>query len=156
MWTVTRPLSTAAAFSTSANGAMMYGTRTLAQDDLDYTLYVDDTQAIGLATDADSAYGSYGRAGSSDGVYFFATFSAGINASLESTRELKHLAESSLNELRQQLRPQLAADSPSSAALQVSGQRRADRHTEPQDADIMGPDARRFCVADPPHYRDNA
>jgi serine/threonine-protein kinase len=50
---------------------------------------------------------------------FFATFSAGINASLESTRELKHLAESSLNELRQQLRPQLAADSPSSAALQV-------------------------------------
>ena len=63
VWTVTRPLSTAAAFSTSANGAMMYGTRTLAQDDLDYTLYVDDTQAIGLATDADSAYGSYGRAG---------------------------------------------------------------------------------------------
>jgi serine/threonine-protein kinase len=50
---------------------------------------------------------------------FFATFSAGINASLESTRELRHLAESSLNELRQQLRPQLAADSPSSAALQV-------------------------------------
>ena len=50
---------------------------------------------------------------------FFATFSAGINASLESTSELKHLAESSLNELRQQLRPQLAADSPSNAALQV-------------------------------------
>ncbi len=63
VWTVSRPLSTAAAFSTGANGAMMYGTRALAQDDLDYSLYVDDTRALGLAKDADAAYGSYGAAG---------------------------------------------------------------------------------------------
>ncbi len=63
VWTITRPLSTSAAFSRNATGAMIYGTRTIAQDDLDYTLYVDDTQAFGWVNDADTAYGSYGAAG---------------------------------------------------------------------------------------------
>jgi hypothetical protein len=63
VWTTSRPLSTSAAFSTSATGAMMYGTRTFVQDDLDYTLYIDDTQAFGFLNDADHAYGSYGSAG---------------------------------------------------------------------------------------------
>jgi hypothetical protein len=63
VWTVSRPLSTTAAFSRNATGAMIYGTRTFAHDDLDYTLYVDDTQAFGWVNDADTAYGSYGAAG---------------------------------------------------------------------------------------------
>jgi hypothetical protein len=63
VWTVSRPLSTTAAFSRSTNGAMMYGTRTIAHDDLDYTLYVDDTHALGVAGDVNFAYGSYGVAG---------------------------------------------------------------------------------------------
>jgi len=63
VWTISRPLSTTAAFSRSATGAMIYGTRTFAHDDLDYTLYVDDTQALGFAGDSNSAYGSYGAAG---------------------------------------------------------------------------------------------
>jgi len=63
VWTISRPLSTTAAFSRSATGAMMYGTRTVAHDDLDYTLYVDDTQAIGFANDVGFAYGSFGAAG---------------------------------------------------------------------------------------------
>src|SRR5450755_1829516 len=35
VWTITRPLSTSAAFSRNATGAMIYGTRTFAQGDLD-------------------------------------------------------------------------------------------------------------------------
>ena len=66
VWTTSRPLSTAAAFSRSANGAMLYGTHTVAHNDLDYTLYVDDTQAIGVANDADNAYSTYGALGAPD------------------------------------------------------------------------------------------
>jgi hypothetical protein len=63
VWTVSRPLSTTAAFSRSANGAMIYGTRTIAHDDFDYTLYVDDSHALGVVSDVNYAYGSYGAAG---------------------------------------------------------------------------------------------
>ena len=63
VWTISRPLSTAAGFSRSTNGAMLYGTRTVEHNDLDYTLFVDDTRAIGIANDTDYAYGSYGAAG---------------------------------------------------------------------------------------------
>jgi hypothetical protein len=63
VWTISRPLSTAAAFARSSNGAMLYGTRVVAKDDLDYTLYVDDTRALGVGKDDDYAYGSFGTAG---------------------------------------------------------------------------------------------
>jgi hypothetical protein len=42
---------------------MMYGTRTIAHDDFDYTLYVDDSHALGVVSDVNYAYGSYGAAG---------------------------------------------------------------------------------------------
>src|SRR5450631_4219807 len=63
VWTISRPVSTSAAFSRNATGAMIYGTRTFAQGDLDYTLYMDDTPAFSWISEADSAYGSYGPAG---------------------------------------------------------------------------------------------
>jgi hypothetical protein len=66
VWTISRPLSTAAAFSRSTNGAMLYGTHTVAHDDVDYTLYADDTKAVGFANDVDFAYGSFGTAGAPD------------------------------------------------------------------------------------------
>ena len=66
VWTTSRPLSTSAAFSRSANGAMLYGTHTVAHNDLDYTLYVDDTQALGVVNDADNAYSTYAAVGVPD------------------------------------------------------------------------------------------
>jgi serine/threonine-protein kinase len=50
---------------------------------------------------------------------FFATFSAGIDASLENTRQFERVAAPSLTQLREQLRPQLASARPSYASLEV-------------------------------------
>lgn len=44
VWTVSRPLTSAAAFSRHASGAMVYGTLPLWRRDLDYSIYVDDTK----------------------------------------------------------------------------------------------------------------
>jgi hypothetical protein len=50
---------------------------------------------------------------------FFLTFSAGIEASLQSTRQFERVAAPSLDELRGQLRPRLAGAASSSASLEV-------------------------------------
>jgi serine/threonine protein kinase len=52
-------------------------------------------------------------------VMFFLTFSAGIEASLQSTRQFERVAAPSLDELRGQLRPRLAGAASSSASLEV-------------------------------------
>lgn len=43
VWTVSRPLTTTAAFARHATGAMMYGTVAAAGHDLDYWFFADDT-----------------------------------------------------------------------------------------------------------------
>jgi len=46
VWTVSRPLTTAAGFSRHASGAMMYGIVPLAGNDLDYWLFVDNSELL--------------------------------------------------------------------------------------------------------------
>jgi serine/threonine-protein kinase len=50
---------------------------------------------------------------------FFGLFSAGLNASVENTRQLERVGEPALKELREELRPQLAADTRARASLEV-------------------------------------
>lgn len=59
-WTVSRPLTTSAAFARHAAGAMMYGTTSLHGNDLDYWLYVDDSAHLNIGQDEDNAYNAYG------------------------------------------------------------------------------------------------
>ena len=59
-WTVSRPLTTTAAFSRHASGAMMYGTVDVNKDDLDYWFFVDDSQAIPIPRSHDLAFTDYG------------------------------------------------------------------------------------------------
>lgn len=59
-WTVSRPLTTSAAFARHAAGAMMYGTTPVQDDDLDYWLYVDDSANLHIGQDQDHAYSSFG------------------------------------------------------------------------------------------------
>lgn len=60
VWTVSRPLTSIAAFSRHSAGAMMYGTVIVGHHDLDYWLFADDSQATGLARTHDLAYSAYG------------------------------------------------------------------------------------------------
>jgi hypothetical protein len=46
VWTVSRPLSTSAAFSRHATGAMMYGIIPVLENDLDYWLFVDNSDLL--------------------------------------------------------------------------------------------------------------
>jgi len=46
VWTVSRPLTTAVGFSRHATGAMMYGIVPLATSDLDYWLFVDNSELL--------------------------------------------------------------------------------------------------------------
>jgi hypothetical protein len=46
VWTVSRPLTTAAPFARHATGAMLHGSRALGAQGLDYTLYVDATNSL--------------------------------------------------------------------------------------------------------------
>jgi hypothetical protein len=46
VWTVSRPLTTAAAFARHATGAMIYGSLPAAGRDLDYWLFADDTAQL--------------------------------------------------------------------------------------------------------------
>ena len=58
-WTVSRPLSTSAAFARHATGAMAFGTVTVKGRDLDYWVFADDSQNLGLGQDADDAFTDY-------------------------------------------------------------------------------------------------
>lgn len=46
VWTVSRPLTTSAAFSRHATGAMVYGSIPIRQNDLDYWLFLDDSEQL--------------------------------------------------------------------------------------------------------------
>jgi hypothetical protein len=59
-WTVSRPLTTSAAFARHATGAMMYGTESVHGNDLDYWLYADDSANLHIGQDQDHAYSSFG------------------------------------------------------------------------------------------------
>lgn len=59
-WTVSRPLTTSAAFARHVTGAMMFGTTPVAGNDLDYWLYVDDSSHLHIGQDQDHAYDSFG------------------------------------------------------------------------------------------------
>jgi len=63
-WTVSRPLTTSAAFSRHATGAMMYGTAPIGGNDLDYWLYVDDSAHLDVGQNDNQAYSSFGADGS--------------------------------------------------------------------------------------------
>lgn len=59
-WTVDRPLSTSAAFSRHANGAMMLGTLPVHGNDLDYWVFADDSKDLNIGRDQDNAYTNFG------------------------------------------------------------------------------------------------
>ncbi|HKJ21500.1 MAG TPA: hypothetical protein VKA13_00295 [Gammaproteobacteria bacterium] len=46
VWTVSRPLTTAAAFSRHASGLMLHGTLPVGRTDMDYSVYADDSDAL--------------------------------------------------------------------------------------------------------------
>jgi hypothetical protein len=46
VWTVSRPLTTAAAFAKNATGAQLFGSLPMSLSDIDYQLYVDDTKLL--------------------------------------------------------------------------------------------------------------
>lgn len=63
-WTVSRPLSTSAAFARHVDGAMMFGTFALHGHDLDYWVFADDSSNLGVGQEQDQAYSSFGADGS--------------------------------------------------------------------------------------------
>ncbi|MDY1549818.1 hypothetical protein [Luteibacter sahnii] len=58
-WTVSRPLSTSAAFARHATGAMAFGTTSVRGNDLDYWVFADDSKTLGIGEDADDAFTDY-------------------------------------------------------------------------------------------------
>lgn len=58
-WTVSRPLATSAAFARHAAGAMAFGTVSVKDHDLDYWVFADDSQNLGVGQDADDAFTDY-------------------------------------------------------------------------------------------------
>jgi hypothetical protein len=58
-WTVSRPLSTSAAFARHTSGAMAFGTVAVKGRDLDYWVFADDSKNLGIGQDADDAFTDY-------------------------------------------------------------------------------------------------
>lgn len=63
-WTVSRPLSTSAAFARHASGVMAFGTLPLHGHDLDYWAFADDSKNLGIGLEQDRAFSSFGADGS--------------------------------------------------------------------------------------------
>ena len=63
-WTVSRPLSTSAAFARHASGVMAFGTLPLSGHDLDYWIFADDSKNLGIGPEQDQAYSAFGADGS--------------------------------------------------------------------------------------------
>lgn len=59
-WTISRPLSTSAAFALHSTGAMMFGTLPVKGNDLDYWVFADDTKNLRIGDDQDNAYTNFG------------------------------------------------------------------------------------------------
>jgi hypothetical protein len=63
-WTVSRPLSTSAAFARHASGVMAFGTVPLHGRDLDYWVFADDSKNLGIGQEQDKVFSSFGANGS--------------------------------------------------------------------------------------------
>ena len=63
-WTVSRPLSTSAAFARHASGVMALGTVPLHGRDLDYWVFADDSENLGIGPEQNKAFSSFGADGS--------------------------------------------------------------------------------------------
>ena len=63
-WTVSRPLTTSAAFARHASGVMAFGTTPWHGHDLDYWVFVDDSKNLAIGPDQDRAFSSFGADGS--------------------------------------------------------------------------------------------
>ena len=63
-WTVSRPLSTSAAFARHASGVMAFGTLPLHGHDLDYWIFADDSKNLSIGQEQDRAFSSFGANGS--------------------------------------------------------------------------------------------
>lgn len=59
-WTISRPLSTSAAFALHATGAMVFGTLPVHGNDLDYWVFADDTRNLRIGDDQNNAYTNFG------------------------------------------------------------------------------------------------
>lgn len=59
-WTISRPLSTSAAFALHATGAMVFGTVPMRGRDLDYWVFADDTRNLNIGNNEDNAYTNLG------------------------------------------------------------------------------------------------
>lgn len=60
VWTVSRPLTTSAAFARHASGMMVYGSVPAAGHDLDYWVFADDTQQLDPLQRKESAFDTAG------------------------------------------------------------------------------------------------
>ncbi|MEJ2407118.1 MAG: hypothetical protein P8171_23115, partial [Candidatus Thiodiazotropha sp.] len=60
VWTVSRPLTTSAAFSRHATGAMMYGIVPAAGNDLDYWMFVDNSEQLDPSEKEEHAFDNDG------------------------------------------------------------------------------------------------
>lgn len=63
-WTVSRPLTTSAAFARHASGAMAFGTVPLHGHDIDYWVFADDSKNLGIGQEQNQAFSSFGADGS--------------------------------------------------------------------------------------------
>lgn len=59
-WTISRPLSTSAAFALHAAGAMVFGTVPVRGRDLDYWVFADDTKNLNIGNNQENAYTNLG------------------------------------------------------------------------------------------------
>ncbi|NII10570.1 hypothetical protein [Oleiagrimonas sp. C23AA] len=60
VWTVSRPLTTTAAFARHATGAEVYGTVSVNRRDLDYWVFADDSEVFVPGQDRDDAFTDFG------------------------------------------------------------------------------------------------
>lgn len=91
VWTVDRPLTTAAPFARHATGAMIYGSFSSAENDWDYNLFIDDSDLLDPAQkkelafeDSSSNYSphnAFERAAGGRVSYHFLNDSANVGAS---------------------------------------------------------------------------
>lgn len=63
-WTVSRPLTTSAAFARHASGLMAFGTTPLHGHDLDYWVFADDSKNLAIGPEQNRAFSSFGADGS--------------------------------------------------------------------------------------------
>lgn len=69
VWSVSRPLTTSAAFARHATGAMVYGSATVARNDLDYWLFTDDSEDLTPSRRRDLAFNADGSSSTQENAF---------------------------------------------------------------------------------------